>query len=344
MVIRICIILIMMVLMNHQSLSQEKIPLEILKDMEVAKGTMLEQYLTKLESISESTDINEVRGLSDQILDFWETPENNVRNHLRSNQEKIRDYLLFLSKSEIEFSFEKKRFVKNQFYAEWQEGQINDDVVPRYGYLFEVEYSQSNKIRTEYILVSSGDKKEVVESYENLREVRNKLKLTKDENYERLKPEALKPTEERPNPTPTYTTPDFQNILSAKYKKGDKINLRWTGNPQDRYVLELWKEGKPFKTIASNIQTESYPVTLYKSYGKGKDYRFRLTSMLSELSARSDNFQIRRGNTLLMVPVGIVGAAAVLYYFLSGGGEASAEQVNFNDTLPDPPCPSGNGC
>lgn len=304
------------------------------------RGSVVEKYYQSLQEFSRILNANKRQESLTGLLNYWETEDNEAFDQLDNDRDmSIRQYLNKVEVNDVEILFVGDQVIR-QFFCQWTQVDGQGYKNERSGFFYEVDLRVDGIGKKEYILIS--DKGKITLTFGSYQTIRSYLDYFKEDvsyTTRKSQDELL----ETKSITPTYRAPSFNTILSAKYKKGAKIPLEWTGNPKDTYTLELWKDGKKLSVIANNIGKEEYPVVLYKNYGAGSNYRFKLISKLTELSSTSGNFKIKKKKTWILAPLSI-GAAAAVYYLLNSSGDGPAGQVNVNETLPDPPCPSGNDC
>jgi len=65
----------------------------------------------------------------------------------------------------------------------------------------------------------------------------------------------------------------------TKYKRGNAIQVRWTGgNPDDEYALDLFDGRFHYRHIGELKNSGTYPWIIPKDVDPGKEYRFKLTN------------------------------------------------------------------
>ena len=104
------------------------------------------------------------------------------------------------------------------------------------------------------------------------------------------------------------------------YKRGDMIEVRWSGgNPDDEYALDLFDGKYHYRHIGELKNSGVYPWNIPKDVSPGKEYRFKLTNTndFSEFSF-GETFIIKRRVPILawIIPGGLVITGAVILLLL----------------------------
>ena len=113
-------------------------------------------------------------------------------------------------------------------------------------------------------------------------------------------------------------------ISDSKFKRGNALQVRWTGgNPDDEYALDLFDGRFHYRHIGELKNSGTYPWIIPKDVKPGKEYKFKLTNTndFGEF-AYSRTFIIKR-----RVPVAvwivpgalIVGGAVYMLFFYDDG-------------------------
>lgn len=124
--------------------------------------------------------------------------------------------------------------------------------------------------------------------------------------------------------------PMLKQIEQSVYKKGNSIPINWTGGSKtDKMNIELVRDGKVQKVIASGIEnTSSMTWKIPGSVKAGKDYTIRLTNATDPMQpSASNSFDIKPKIPLLVKLAVPVVAGVAIWAATQGGGSD-------DDTLP----------
>ena len=121
-------------------------------------------------------------------------------------------------------------------------------------------------------------------------------------------------------------------IADSKFKRGNDIQVRWTGgNPDDEYALDLFDGRFHYRHVGELKNSGTYPWIIPMDVKPGKEYKFKLTNTddFGEY-AFSRTFEVKRRvpRVVYIVPGAlIVGGAIYMLFFYDDG------------TVPDLPAP-----
>ena len=116
-------------------------------------------------------------------------------------------------------------------------------------------------------------------------------------------------------------------ITDSKYKRGNSIQVRWTGgNPDDEYALDLFDGRFHYRHVGELKNSGTYPWIIPMDVKPGKEYKFKLTNTddFGEF-AFSQTFVIKRRVPVAVwiVPGALVVGGAVYMLFFYGEDEIS---------------------
>ena len=100
------------------------------------------------------------------------------------------------------------------------------------------------------------------------------------------------------------------------YKRGDALEIRWTGgNPEDQYALDLYSGKYHYLHIGELKNSGVYPWIIPKDAKPGKEFKFKLTNTndFSDFSF-GQSFEIKRRVPIVawIVPGGLLITGAVI--------------------------------
>lgn len=111
-------------------------------------------------------------------------------------------------------------------------------------------------------------------------------------------------------------------IADSKYKRGNSIQVRWTGgNPDDEYALDLFDGRFHYRHLGELKNSGTYPWIIPMDVEPGKEYKFKLTNTndFGEY-AFSQTFIVKRRVPIAVwiVPGALVVGGAVYLIFFHG--------------------------
>jgi len=114
-------------------------------------------------------------------------------------------------------------------------------------------------------------------------------------------------------------------LADSKYKRGNAIQVRWTGgNPDDEYALDLFDGRFHYRHVGELKNSGTYPWIIPTDVKPGKEYKFKLTNTedFGEY-AFSNTFIIKRRVPVAVwiVPGALVVGGAVYFLFFHGEEE-----------------------
>jgi len=114
-------------------------------------------------------------------------------------------------------------------------------------------------------------------------------------------------------------------ISDSKYKRGNAIQIRWTGgNPEDEFALDLFDGRFHYRHVGELKNSGTYPWIIPKDVKPGKEYKFKLTNTndFGEY-AFSKSFIVKKKVPLAVwiVPGALIVGGAVYLLFFHGEGE-----------------------
>ena len=114
-------------------------------------------------------------------------------------------------------------------------------------------------------------------------------------------------------------------IADSKFKRGNAIQVRWTGgNPEDEYALDLFDGRFHYRHVGELKNSGTYPWIIPMDVKPGKEYKFKLTNTndFGEY-AFSRTFIVKRRVPVAVwiVPGALVVGGAVYFLFFHGEEE-----------------------
>jgi hypothetical protein len=113
-------------------------------------------------------------------------------------------------------------------------------------------------------------------------------------------------------------------IADSKFKRGNAIQVRWTGgNPDDEYALDLFDGRFHYRHVGELKNSGTYPWIIPKDIKPGKEYKFKLTNTndFGEYAFSRTFVVKRRVPVLVWIIPGALVVGGATYLLLSGEEE-----------------------
>jgi hypothetical protein len=110
----------------------------------------------------------------------------------------------------------------------------------------------------------------------------------------------------------------------TKYKRGNAIQIRWTGgNPEDEFALDLFDGRFHYRHVGELKNSGTYPWIIPKDVEPGKEYKFKLTNTndFGEYAFSKTFIVKRRVPVLVWIIPGALVVGGATYLLLSGEKE-----------------------